>query len=54
VEVVALLVDLLKSKTFTPVGGGGRVPSRVRIILTAEKRVPQLDSLATVIKVLPP
>jgi len=51
---VALLADLLKTKTFTPVGGGGggdSVPARVRVMLTAEKRVPQLDSLATVIKV---
>lgn len=55
-EVIALLADLLKTKTFAPTRDAGnteRVPVRVRVMLTAEKRVPQLDSLATIIKIAP-
>ncbi len=53
--MVALIVDLLKTGSFAPAGRGGeeeRIPAQARIMLTAEKRVPQLDGLATAIKVL--
>ncbi len=54
-EVVALIADLLETGSFAPAGRGeqaDRIPAQARIMLTAEKRVPQLDGLATAIKVL--